>query len=564
MSRGLLRARTKLGALCMLLPAIGFLGVFFVYPTFELISRTFTEGSPGGIGANMSWLFGSGVNVTVLIRTFVTAAIVTAVCIAVGYPFAYALTRVGRRTCFVLLGIVIASLFTSFMVRNYAWYVVLQDSGPLNKLLALVGLGPLDLLGTTTAVVIGMAQILLPLMILPLYASMRGVDWRLMQAAQSLGASARQAFARVYLPLSAPGLLVGSLLVFVISLGFFVTPTLLGSPTNALASQLIVTQVSRLLEWGRAGAIAVVLLVGTLAVLGVLAFAAKRLVRITTLEGAASDGGGSGMPDPGRLAWPLYLVVGAVVVWLVAPLLVIVPASFSGIPSLTFPPPSYSIQWYENFFSNPLWYGALARSLQVGGLVVLFSLTLGAPAAWFLSRRPSRLRLPALGLVLAPAIVPLIVVAVGVYAVFLEWGLTGTLVGVVAAHVVLALPFVVVILMGSFSTFDQRLLWAASSLGATPIQAFRRVAVPLLMPGILTAALVAFVTSFDEIVVAFFVVSPSGHTLPVEMFSSVTRQIDPTMAAAAVMLLVVTLVGLTAAYLVDRMHKRRLTEARGV
>ncbi|HEX2097288.1 MAG TPA: ABC transporter permease, partial [Solirubrobacterales bacterium] len=226
------------------LPLVAFLGFFFVLPTLTVLLRSVTDFSPPEVSGldNYSWFFDSSTNLVVLRRTLVTAFAVTAICLLVGYPYAYLLTTVGARTRAFLLGVVVIAGFTSFMVRNYAWLVILQDNGPLNDAIAALGLGRVEFVGSDLGVAIVFTQILLPLMVLPLYATMRGIDRRLLMAGESLGAPPVRRFLSVYLPLSLPGVLAGCLLVFVLTLGFYVTPALIGSPTNALYSQLMQIQ----------------------------------------------------------------------------------------------------------------------------------------------------------------------------------------------------------------------------------------------------------------------------------------------------------------------------------
>ena len=171
--------------------------------------------------------------------------------------------------------------------------------GPINDVLATLGFGRVELAGTTAGVVIAMAQIFAPLMILPLYANMQGIDRRLLGAAQSLGASPFSAFRRAYFPLSLPGILAGSLLVFVLTLGFFITPTLVGSPQNALVSQLVVTQVDQLLAFGRAGAMSVILLAITLLLVAVVALGSRRRVDLASGHGGGGLGEDVGWRRPG-------------------------------------------------------------------------------------------------------------------------------------------------------------------------------------------------------------------------------------------------------------------------
>jgi putative spermidine/putrescine transport system permease protein len=244
--------------------------------------------SLGGPFGNLEWFFGDSVQVSVLTRTLMTSAIVTAICLVVGYPYAYLMTIARRRARMLLLGVTIVSCWQSILARNYAWRILLRPYGVINDAAVAVGLPRLQLLGSTTAVIIGMCQVMIPFMILPLYAAFRNIDRRLMLAASSLGASPGAAFVEVFLPLSLPGVVAGGVLVFIISLGFYITPALLGSPQNAMLSQAIDLQIDPVLNWGHAGAMALVLLVATFVVLGVGAVALRsRLARSVGGTGAA-------------------------------------------------------------------------------------------------------------------------------------------------------------------------------------------------------------------------------------------------------------------------------------
>jgi putative spermidine/putrescine transport system permease protein len=280
------RGSGRLGALranrwaLLAIPALALVLVTFAYPVFDILRRSFTE-PVGGLG-NYEQFFETPAYVKILRRTFMTAAIVTAVCLLLGYPYAYLMTVVKPRWRIVLLAVVLVPFWTSLMVRTYAWIVLLQDTGVVNDVLAALGIGRVSLIRNTLGVTIGMTQILLPFMVLPLYSTMQGIDRRLLHAAEGLGAPPRTAFLRVYLPLSMPGVTAGATLVFILALGFYVTPALLGSPQNALLSQLVVQQVSQLLNFGMGGAMAAILLVVTAVVFLLL----SRIVRPSRAFGA--------------------------------------------------------------------------------------------------------------------------------------------------------------------------------------------------------------------------------------------------------------------------------------
>ncbi|WP_181706471.1 ABC transporter permease [Chthonobacter rhizosphaerae] len=235
-----------------------------------------------------------------------------------------------------------------------------------------------------------------------------------------------------------------------------------------------------------------------------------------------------------------------VALWLVAPTLVVVPMSFNENKSLAFPPKGFTLDWYANFFSNPEWSSSLFNSLKVASLVAVAATVLGTLAAFGLDRMKSAsagwLRM----ILLTPMIVPGVVLGIGIYAVYLDTHLVGTLFGFVVAHTMLAIPFVLIAVSASLEVFDKRLELAAASLGAGRWTTFRTVTMPLIAPGILSGFLFAFVTSFDEIIVSLFITSPYLKTLPVQIYSSITRDADPTVAAVGTILFLATtlLIGL--------------------
>jgi len=251
------------------LPALILLVAVIGYPLLTIVLRSLSEPEWGV--QNYAWFFGAPVNLTVLQRTFTISAWVTLVCVVSAYPYAYLMTAVGPRVRLVLVLCVLIPFWVSGVVRTLSWVILLQDSGVINSLLRAAGLSGVKLIRTQTGVVIGMAQVLLPFMILPLYSVMKGIDLRLMRAAQSLGARPLRAFFTVYLPLSLPGVYAGAIIVFILALGFYITPALLGGPRSTMLSTLVQTQVLSLLQWGRGGAMGVVLLVATFVLLALAA-----------------------------------------------------------------------------------------------------------------------------------------------------------------------------------------------------------------------------------------------------------------------------------------------------
>jgi ABC-type spermidine/putrescine transport system permease subunit I len=257
--------RERRGHLLALLPALLVLFGFFVYPLFGILVRSVYKG--GYTLESYRQIVRVPVYLTVVGLTFRTAAIVTLVCLALGYPLAYLLANARPRLARLGLVVVVLPFFTSIIVRTYAWMVLLGRNGVVNQYLAALGLTdrPLPLLYNQGGVLIGMSYVLLPFMVLTLYSVMRGIDPGLVRAAHSLGAGRFQAFRRVFLPLSLPGVAGGTLLVFILSLGFFITPALMGGPSDVMIAMLIEREVEFTLNWSFASALAVILLGLTLA-----------------------------------------------------------------------------------------------------------------------------------------------------------------------------------------------------------------------------------------------------------------------------------------------------------
>jgi putative spermidine/putrescine transport system permease protein len=250
--------------LLMLLPAVVVLAVLFAYPLLGIVNRSVYK---AGYTLDMyRQIFRVPVYLQVILATFKVSALVTIVCLALGYPLAYVLATRRPRTAQLLMIIVVLPFFTSIIVRTYAWMVLLGRNGIVNQYLMALGFTdkPLLLLYNQGGVVIGMSYVLLPYMVLTVYSVMRSIDPRLVRAAHSLGASRLQAFRRVFLPLSLPGIAGGTLLVFILSLGFFITPALMGGPGDMMIAMLIEREVEITLNWSFASALAVILLALTL------------------------------------------------------------------------------------------------------------------------------------------------------------------------------------------------------------------------------------------------------------------------------------------------------------
>jgi putative spermidine/putrescine transport system permease protein len=267
--------------------------------------------------------------------------------------------------------------------------------------------------------------------------------------------------------------------------------------------------------------------------------------------------------EAGALPWTVTIIT---IAFLVLPLLAILPISFSQNTLLTFPPKSFSLQWYRAFFDSPEWTDALILSLKLGVIVGVLSTALGylAAIAFTQERMPASVAGVMRAVILVPLIVPVIVIAIAVYRTFAGLSLVGTTRGIVLAHTVLALPVTFVIIEARLQGLGRVLGQASASLGASWWQTTRFVTLPLVAPALLAAAVFGFFTSFDEVVIVNFIGGPQAQTLPRLMFASLRSEIQPTIAAAASLVVSVWMIGFLAVEIVvsvRRRRARRLTQA---
>ncbi len=257
----------------------------------------------------------------------------------------------------------------------------------------------------------------------------------------------------------------------------------------------------------------------------------------------------------------------SVLFFLIMPILVIVPLSFNAEPFFTFTkgmlslqPDAYSIKWYAEIINDEKWILAIQNSFIIGIFATILATFLGVLAAVGLASPVMPFKRLITAILLSPIIVPLIIVAAGMFFFYTRFGLVGSYAGVIIAHAALGIPFVIITVTATLSGFDQSLFRAGLSLGASPVKVFWNVVVPLIRPGVISGALFAFVTSFDEIVLVLFLAGPEQRTIPRQMFSGLREQINPTILAVATLLVIVSATLL----LMIELLRRRSEKMRGV
>jgi len=251
----------------------------------------------------------------------------------------------------------------------------------------------------------------------------------------------------------------------------------------------------------------------------------------------------------------------AVMVFLIAPLLVIVPLSFNAEPYFTFTskmlslnPDGFSLRWYNDIVANPQWLEAIGNSLVIAIASTFLATVLGTLAAIGLARSNMPFRDFFMALLISPLVVPIVIAAAGMYFFYSSIGLAQTHLGIIMAHTALGVPFVVITMTATLSSFDRNLIRAAGSLGADPITAFFRVTLPLVAPGMISGALFAFAASFDEVVTVLFLGGPEQRTIPRQMWSGIREQISPTILAVATLLIIFSSLLLLAVEMLRRWH----------
>src|SRR5262245_2977870 len=262
--------------------------------------------------------------------------------------------------------------------------------------------------------------------------------------------------------------------------------------------------------------------------------------------------------SPVERAW-YYLhraICALILLFLIAPILVIMPLSFNAEPYFTYPMPGISTRWYEDFFTSDRWQLALRNSVFVACSTTVLATSFGTLAALGLSKANFPARNLVMGLLISPMIVPVVITAVGMYFFYAQWGLANSVVGPTPAPTAPATPFVVITVTATLIGFDHTLTRAGASLGAPPPRVFFKVILPLILPGVISGALFAFVTSFDEVVVVLFLAGPEQRTLPKQMFSGIREMISPTITAAATLLILFAITMLTTIELLRRRSER--------
>ena len=578
--------------------------VVFLVPLAMLVVFSFwvnvpgTGYRPGFTFENYVRFFTGSLYVTQLWVTIELALVTAIVSLFLGYPLAYYLARLDRPWLRnVLLITVVSSLWITYVIRAYAWQVILASRGILSSLGVATGLlaSHQSFYPGYWGLVVGMVYVFLPFMVLSLYSSLRNLDWELLEASKNLGAGPTRTFRRVTLPLTKNGIASGTALVFILALGAYVLPRLLGTPQQRTIPVLIEQQVMSQSNYPFGSAMSIVLI----AVMLVFLWA---LIRVTNIS-AANIGGvetssdddtdateadapsattrvrggvrralaGLGLARPfGRLAsvvdsavasvdsttresvigaaFRAYVV--AVMVYIAAPLGIIIAVSFTPSEFLTFPPGGFSLRWYVEFFTNPGWVNSLANSLFIATAAAVLATSIGGVLAFTLDRFDYKFGALIGTFGVMPILVPPVIIAVAFLVFFLQIGLAGTRTGIIVAHAIFYAPLPFILITQGLDELNRTYEEAAMNLGASPVRTIRTVTYPLLRANVVSGALFAFILSLNEYIISWLLSLFLVKTIPIHIFNQLRYSYPPTIAAASTVFIALTVIVMTA---IDRL-----------
>lgn len=546
------------GSVLLLAPAFIVLFFAFALPLFDIIPEAF-----GGNAVERFLRILAGPYPKVILTTVRISLEATAITLIASFPLAWLLSRASGVKGLLLGLLVLVPFLTSVLVRTFAWLAILGQRGLVNAALLKLGLisEPLPLLFNEWAVVFALVHSSIPMMVFALVTVLRRVDGRILFAAHTLGANPLRAWLGMVVPLAIRGIRSGVIIVFLFTMASFIAPAFLGSQRQQMLAQVIQSEIEQGADWPFAAVLGITLaLTATIIVVALstvtglfsrwqhprslpamLSPVVEQGVDRTLLRRAvalpASRFGALALWRFGRVVEPIYLVV--ISVYILIPLIILFPVAFSSSDVLIFPPPGYSLRWFERIVGSAEWGAAALTSLRIGAATCVLSLILATLTVLGLGRR-SRSHALIEALVLAPLSVPAVVFALGAYLSFSRVGLVDSETGIIIAHTVLIFPVVYLVVSATYSSIDPWLSLAAASLGASPWRRFRTIVFPLLVPGLAIGALLAMLLSFDESVVSIFLSNLNVKTLPRKLWEGIRDGSSPESAAVSAMLLGVT------------------------
>ena len=522
-------------------PPLFWVSVFFLLPLLLIFLCSFAERRPYG---GVEWVLTGQSYLRLLEPLYAGVAswsvgialLTTGITLVLGLPVAYTLVLLPRHRRYLGLLLLMIPFWTNFLVRTYAWMFLLGRGGPLNVFLEFWGLPPFTILFTPGAILLGLVYSYLPFMVLPIYAAMERIDPATVEAAQDLYASPTTLLWRVWLPLSFPGVAVGSVLVFIPSVSAFVIPDLLGGARDLMLGNLIQQQYLTVRDWPFGSTLSTLLL--SLTFLGVLIcrpWARQDWTRPQLLTGEIRP---PWTLTSGPLHWTSRVITGGVFLFLYAPVGLLILYSFNA-SRFTAIWRGFTLDWYVRLVQNDAILMAARTSLEVALVSTVLCVLLGTVAA--LAVRGPKGGGVILTTVYLLVVIPEITLAVSLLLFFVTVGIPLGRMSIILAHATFNLPLVALPVRARLQQVGRSVEEAAMDLGADETRTLRHILLPLLRPALLVGTLLSFTASLDDFVVAYFVAGPGATTLPIRVYSLVRYGVTAEVNALSALLLLVSI-----------------------
>ena len=535
-------------------------------------------------------------NLKVLLRTLRIALVATVVSLVIGYPIALSMTKGSNRKKSIMLALLLTPLVTNVVARTLGLMIIFGNSGPVNEVIEILGFEGIKFLGEEFGIVLGLVQVYTPYMVLSIKAVLENTNFNLQEAARDLGCSKWQAFRKVVLPLSMPGVVAGSLFVFLLSFSSYITPKLMGKGTIMTMSMYVYQQGMSLMDWPFAAAVAIVLLVVSLLLVTLYNKMTSRIERMNDRTGLyrntnysgswhlfvarikdffydiyanimrrlersestarALRGLSSGFQVAGTIVVKACVVLG--VIFIICPLPIVIISSFTDASLVYFPPKGFSLKWYVGLLEKTEYLRSFLVSLRLAFGAVAIALVTGTMVAVALTRFRFRFTNFLRTFFLSPLMIPGVIFGLAAVRFSSLIGWNASFKALLAAHIVICSTYVIRTVLSSLIGFDTSIEEAARDLGATSWQTFWKVTFPIIRPSIIVSGLFSFITSLDETTVSVFLVGGQTVTLPVRIFSQLEYGLEPTITCISSLLVIFALIILL---VIDRMiglHKFKI------
>ncbi|MBP1986820.1 ABC transporter permease subunit [Halolamina salifodinae] len=561
---------SKWAPIFIMSPYLLYMGVFFAIPVVYMFAVSFfTNVATGTMEATLTLenyveVFTTSLYVDTLLLTVEISLISTLIAILVSYPIAYFIVFSSWKYSKVLILAAVAPMLVGNVVRAFGWYALLDTSGLVNQIISVFGI-EYTLLNTKPGLIIAIASVLMPFAVLILLSNLFSIDQDLLQAGQSLGGNPLQTFWYVTFPLSMPGIVGATLISFVLTMGTFSTAVFIGMPQVPMIGPLIYQAAAAGLNWPLGAAMSFVLLAVALALITIYGRvmevgSSRQGVQYSLVSDESAEIGRERafsfagllekLPFDKRVVGTqtlgaLLLRVGLVAafVFLLIPVIFAVLISFSqGL--YVIPPETPTLQWYIEAVNSGRWISSFVVSFQYSIIATLISLTLSFSAAYTIGRYDFPMKQAINSATFLPLIIPQLILGIALLIFLNQFGLVGNILGLSIAIAVYATPFATQSMLIAMENFDEHLEEAAQMLGADEIQTFLRVTVPCLLPGIMSAGILAFIISYSNLQIAVFMQGPGIVPVPVRIFSQMQFGATPIIAAIATINILITLIAI--------------------